>query len=223
MDFLNFTQEHRKTPDRWRVFGNWPALPLSFFWYRQSPQLMRPQRFFSSSGNGEVTTFDPAMDVTAWSFSCSTCKGAFCIWRPFAQQDAPLPQAAPVDWSSLFAAAGLKESDYRIAQPEWTPLPGVMLARVARRRFRTPGNTRTHRRRGKFMAKPIYFDVNLSLDQSRSLRSLYANAARENLLGSLAECCSFPWSSADVFVMRRNLRLRRSDTRGALRLGTAVC
>src|SRR6266478_6309550 len=63
VDFLNHVQEHQKTPDRWHVLET--GRPASIvFWYRQGPQLMRPQRFFSSSGNGQVTTFDPAMDVT---------------------------------------------------------------------------------------------------------------------------------------------------------------
>src|SRR5260370_35761571 len=38
------------------------------------------------------------------------------------QNDAVLSQTARADWSSLFAAGGPKESNYRAVQPDWTPL-----------------------------------------------------------------------------------------------------
>src|SRR6266852_3900595 len=61
--YLEYLQQHDKTPDRWNVVAN--GRPASMvFWYRQSPRLMRPQRFFSSTGNGAVTTFDPPMDIS---------------------------------------------------------------------------------------------------------------------------------------------------------------
>jgi len=48
MDFLNHTQQHQKTPDRWRLLET--GRPASIvFWYRQSPRLMRPQRLWDAT------------------------------------------------------------------------------------------------------------------------------------------------------------------------------
>jgi len=44
-DFLDYVQEHDKTPGRWQTLAS--GRPASIvFWYRQSPQLMRPKDSF---------------------------------------------------------------------------------------------------------------------------------------------------------------------------------
>ncbi len=225
MDFLNYTQEHRKTPDRWRVLET--GRPASIvFWYRQSPQLMRPQRFFSSSGNGEVTTFDPAMDVTGMVLLMLDMQGRLLHLETVPpEQDATVTQTAPLDWSSLFAASGLKESDYRIAQPEWTPLAwgdaraawlgAVPVHPEIPERIEAAANH----------GKPIYFDV--IYPWTKADRSVpFTQTLREKISSAVLVILFISLVVSGVFVMRRNLRrnlrLRRSDTRGALRLGSTV-
>ena len=221
MDFLNYTQEHQKTPDRWRVLET--GRPASIvFWYRQGPQLMRPQRFFSSSGNGQVTTFDPAMDVTGMVLLMLDMQGRLLHLETVPpQHDVPLPQTAPVDWSSLFAAGGLKESDYRIAQPEWTPLAwgdarAAWLGAVPAHP-EIPERIEVAANHGK----PIYFDV--IYPWTKAGRSVpFTQTLREKISSAVLVILFISLVVSGVFVMRRNLRLRRSDTRGALRLGTTV-
>jgi serine/threonine-protein kinase len=221
MDFLNRTQEHQKTPDRWRLLET--GRPASIvFWYRQSPRLMRPQRFFSSSGNGEVTTFDPPMDVTGMVLLVVDMQGRLLHLETVPpQHDAPLPQTAPVDWSSLFAASGLKESDYRITQPEWTPLAwgdtrAAWLGAVPAHP-EIPERIEAAANHGK----PIYFDV--IYPWTKAGRSVpFTQTPREKISSAVLLVLFISLVVTGVFVMRRNLRLRRSDTRGALRLGTAV-
>ncbi len=221
MDFLNHTQQHQKTPDRWRLLET--GRPASIvFWYRQSPRLMRPQRFFSSSGNGEVTTFDPPMDVTGMVLLVLDMQGRLLHLETVPpQHDAPLPQTAPVDWSSLFAASGLKESDYRITQPEWTPLAwgdtrAAWLGAVAAHP-EIPERIEAAANHGK----PIYFDV--IYPWTKADRSVpFTQTPREKISSAVLLVLFISLVVTGVFVMRRNLRLRRSDTRGALRLGTAV-
>jgi len=95
-----------------------------------------------------------------------------------------------------------------------------MLAPRGSAPFPTPGNTRTHRSAANH-GKPIYFDVIYSWTKAGRLRSLYANAARENLLGSLAGAVHFPGRQRR-FRDAPQFTPQRSDTRGALRPGTAV-
>src|SRR5580693_5444077 len=61
--YLEYIRGHDKTPSRWNSLNDDRPAAM-YFWYRQSPREMRPQRFFSSGGAGKVTTFDPPMAVT---------------------------------------------------------------------------------------------------------------------------------------------------------------
>jgi Protein kinase domain len=221
VDFLNYIQEHQKTPDRWRVLEN--GRPASIvFWYRQSPRLMRPLGFFSSFGNGEVTTFDPPMDVSGMVLVILDMQGRLLHLETVPpQNDAVLSQTPRADWSSLFAAGGLKESNYRIAQPEWTPLAwgdarAAWLGAVAANP-EIPERIEAAANHGR----PIYFDV--IYPWTKAGRSVpFTQTAREKLSTVILLTLFISLVIAGVFVMRRNLRLRRSDTRGALRLGATV-
>ena len=220
-DFLNYIQEHRKTPDRWRVLES--GRPASIvFWYRQSPQLMRPQRFFSSFGTGAVTTFDPAMDVTGMVLVMLDMQGRLLHMETVPPQyDTASSQNASADWSSLFAAAGLRESNYHVTQPEWTPLAwgdnrAAWLGSVAGKP-NIPERIEAASNHGR----PIYFDV--IYPWTKAGRSVpFTQTTREKLSTAILLTLFVALIIAGVFVMRRNLRLNRGDTRGALRVGASV-
>src|SRR5712664_2042225 len=221
VDFLYYIQEHQKTPDRWRVLDT--GRPASIvFWYRQCPRLMRPLGFFSSFGNGEVTTFDPPMDVSGMVLVILDMQGRLLHLETVPpQNDAVLSQTARADWSSLFAAGGLKESNYRAVQPEWTPLAwgdarAAWLGAV-------PANPEIPERieAAANHGRPIYFDV--IYPWTKAGRSVpFTQTAREKLSTAILLTLFVSLVIAGVFVMLRNLRFRRSDTRGALRLGGTV-
>jgi len=220
-NFLYYIQEHEKTPGRWRVLET--GRPASIvFWYRQSPRLMRPLGFFSSFGNGEVTTFDPPMDVSGMVVVILDMQGRLLHLETVPpQNDAVLSQTARADWSSLFAAGGLKESNYRAVQPEWTPLAwgdarAAWLGTV-------PANPEIPERieAAANHGRPIYFDV--IYPWTKAGRSVpFTQTGREKLSTAILLTLFVSLVIAGVFVMRRNLRLQRSDTRGALRLGATV-
>jgi serine/threonine-protein kinase len=221
MDFLNDVQDHRKTPDRWRVLET--GRPASIvFWYRQSPQLMRPQRFFSSFGSGGVRPFDPPMDVSGMIFVTLDMQGRLLHLEFVTPQNDPAPsESAPVDWSSLFAAGGLQKSAYHAVQPEWTPLAWGD-ARVAWLGA-VPGNPEIPERieAAADHGRPIYFDV--IYPWTKADRSVpFTQTAGERLSTATLLTLFASLVIVGVFVMRRNLRLQRSDTRGALRLGGTV-
>jgi serine/threonine-protein kinase len=219
-DFLNYIQEHKKTPDRWRVLDT--GRPASFvFWYRQSPRLMRPQRFFSSV-DGELTTFDPPMEVSGMILVLLDMQGRLLHLETVTPQNDPaLSPPASVAWSSLFAAAGLQESNFRPVQSEWTPLAwgdarAAWLGAVATNP-EIPERIEAAANRGR----PIYFDI--IYPWTKADRSVpFTQTARERFSTAVLLTLFVSLVIAGVFVMRRNLRLRRGDTRGALRLGTTV-
>jgi hypothetical protein len=221
MDFLNYVQDRQKTSDRWRVLETGRPAPI-VFWYRQSPRLLRPQRFFSSFGNGEVNPFDPPMDVSGMIFVTLDMQGRLLHLEFVTPQNEPAPsESAPVDWSSLFAAGGLQKSAYHAVQPDWTPLAwgdarAAWLGAV-------PGNPEIPERieAAADHGRPIYFDV--IYPWTKADRSVpFTQTARQKLSTAISLALFISLVIVGVFVMRRNLRLQRSDTRGALRLGGAV-
>jgi serine/threonine-protein kinase len=221
MDFLNYIQQHQKTPDRWRVLET--GRPASIvFWYRQSPQLMRPQRFLSSFGTGSLSTSDPAMDVTGMVLVMLDMQGRLLhleIVPP--QHEAANSQTASPDWTSLFAAAGLKESNYHAVQPEWTPLAWGDARAAWSGAIATNPEIPERVESAANHGRPIYFDI--IYPWTTAARSVpFTQTAQEKLSTAILLSLLFALVFAGVFVMRRNLRLRRSDTQGALRLGTTV-
>jgi hypothetical protein len=219
-DFLLYLQEHEKTPDRWRVLDT--GRPASLvFWYRQSPRLMRPQRFFSSL-DGEVTTFDPPMDVSGMILVVLDMQGRLLHLETVTPQNDPaISPRASAEWSSLFAAAGLRESNFRSVQSEWTPLAwgdsrAAWLGNVAARP-EIPERIEAAADHGR----PIYFDV--IYPWTKADRSVpFTQTARERFSTAVLLTLFVCLVVAGIFVMRRNLRLRRGDTQGALRLGATV-
>jgi serine/threonine protein kinase len=220
-NFLNYVQEHNKTPNRWHILES--GRPASIiFWYRQSPRLMRPQRFFSSDGNALVTTFDPPMDVSGMVLVTLDMQGRLLHLESVPpQQNDPQSQTAPPDWSSLFAAGGLQESDYRHVQPEWTPLAWGD-ARAAWLGASTQNPEIPERIEAAVNhGKPIYFDV--IYPWTKADRSVpFSQTRREKISTAIVLVVFVTLIVSGVFVTRRNLRLGRTDARGALRLGTVV-
>ena len=219
-DFLNYIQEHQKTPDRWRVLES--GRPASIvFWYRQSPRLMRPQRFFSSV-DGEVTTFDPPMDVSGMVLVALDMQGRLLHLETVTPQNDPaFSPSASVNWSSLFAAAGLQESNFRAVQSEWTPLTWGD-ARAA-----WLGTVAAHPEISERIeaaadhGRPIYFQV--IYPWTKADRSVpFTQTTRDRLSTAVLLTLFICLVIAGTFVMRRNVRLQRSDTRGALRLSATV-
>jgi Protein kinase domain len=220
-DFLYYLQDHQKTRGRWRVLET--GRPASIvFWYRQSPRLLRPQGFFSSFGTGEVSPDDPPIDVSGMIFVMLDMQGRLLHFQFVTPQNDPPPsQSERVDWSSLFAAGGLQQSAYRTAQPQWTPLAwgdsrAAWLGSV-------PGNPDIPERieAAANHGRPIYFDV--IYPWTKADRSVpFTQTAREKLSTVILLTLFVSLLIASLFVMRRNLRLQRTDTRGALRLGATV-
>jgi hypothetical protein len=219
--YLNYLQDRDKTTDRWKSLANGrPAAMV--FWYRQSPRLMRPQRFFSSMGNGEVTTFDPPMEISGMVRVTLDMQGRLVHFEAVPpQRDTPADNVPAPNWPSLFAAAGLDQSAYHSARPEWTPLAwgdarAAWLGAVPAK-MDIPERIEAAAYRGR----PVYFNLIYPwTTPDRAAPIAYTPHERVSTVILLVLFLAVTISG--VFVARRNVRLKRSDTRGAARLGVSV-
>jgi hypothetical protein len=220
-DYLDYLHEHDKSPDRWNVLAN--GRPASIvFWYRQSPRLMRPQRFFSSTGSGEVTPFDPAMEISGMTLVTLDMQGRLLHLEAVPpQKDIASDKAAVPNWTSLLAAAGVDQSAFHSVLPEWTPLAwgdaraawlGTLPAKMS-----IPERIEAATYRGH----PIYLDVIYpwtTPDRAADVQ----HTAHERVSTVILLMLFLAVTISGVFVARRNVRLKRSDSRGAARLGVTV-
>src|SRR5213080_1196728 len=158
-DYLNYLQDQNKTQNRWAPLqdGRPPSLA---FWYRQSPREMRPERFYSSTGAGEVTRTDPGMNLPGMVSVILDMRGRLLhleVVPP--QKDSPIQSIPSTNWPALFALAGVDVSAYHSAEPEWMPLAwsdsrAAWLGTVA-------GHADISERieAAAYRGRPIYFDV----------------------------------------------------------------
>ena len=219
--YLNYLQDHDKTPDRWNAVAN--GRPASMvFWYRQSPRSMRPQRFFSSLGSGTITTFDPPMDLSGMVRVTLDMQGRlFHLEAVPPQKDTPADKTAPPNWPSLFAAAALDQSAYHSVPPEWTPLAwgdarAAWLGSVPAK-INIPERIEAAAYRGR----PIYFDV-IYPWTTPDRATPVADASHERMATAVLLAIFLGLTISGVYLARRNVRLKRSDSRGAARLGVSV-
>jgi hypothetical protein len=219
--YLQYIQEHDKTPTRWNfLHDDRPA--AVYFWYRQSPREMRPQRFFSSGGAGKVTTFDPPLGVSGMvTLSLDTSGRLIHFEAVSPQKDSPANTPPAADWGRLFSAAGLDLAAFHAVDSEWTPLAwGDARAAWA-------GSTPSHPdiplriEAASYRGTPIYFD--LIYPWTTPDRSVPYSPTRQQKIAVFVLVILFVGVVVSSgLIVRYNLRHKRGDTRGAFRLGTFV-
>jgi serine/threonine-protein kinase len=212
-----YIREHDRTPTRWNVLSADRPSPV-LFWYRQSPRQMRPEGFFSSGGDGRVTKFDPPMDVVGMVSVTVDMRGRLVQFEAVPpQRDSAASEAGTLNWSALFAAAGLDPVSFHSTAPEWTPLAwgdahaawtGVVSGHDIPMRIEA----------ASYRGKPIYFDTIYPwTEPDRS--TPYSPSLGQKIWVAVLCVSFFAILIGGVFIARHNLRLGRVDKRGAFRLG----
>jgi Protein kinase domain len=219
--YLQYVQEHDKTINRWNSLSDDRPAAM-YFWYRESPREMRPQRFFSSGGAGKVTTFDPPMGVTGMIQLALDTRGRLIHFEAVSpQKDSPVSSPPAPDWGRLFSAAELDVRAFHPVDSEWTPLAwGDARAAWA---GSVPGHPDIPLRieAAAYRGKPIYFDLIYPwVTPDRSVP--YSPTRQQKIAVFIVVTLFMGIVISSVFIVRYNLRHKRGDTRGALRLGTFI-
>ncbi len=95
--------------------------PLIQFWYRESPRSMTAERGFSTA----VTEGDPPLEISGMKLLQTDADGklfALAVVPPQVEAPAATGNVPAVDWTGLFRAAGLDQTRFQPAEPQWTPL-----------------------------------------------------------------------------------------------------
>ena len=220
-EHVQYIREHDKTPTRWNVLSSDRPSPV-LFWYRQSPRQMRPQGFFSSGGDGSVTTFDPPVDVVGMIGITVDMRGRLVHFEAVPpQRDASLSDASRPNWSELFAAAGLDPGSFHPATPEWAPLAWAdaraAWTGVVPEHENIPMRIETASYRGR----PIYFDT-IYPWTTPNRSTPYSPSLGQRIWVAVVCLSFFAVLIGGILIARHNVRLGRVDGRGALRLGSFI-
>jgi len=127
LDYLQYIDEHDRSPDRWRALATSQPAAL-VFWYRQSPQPLVPV-----GGAFVVSRQNPPPTRSGMVSLTLDQKGRLVSLLAIPAQAGAardLRADGSVDWTTLFADAGLPQSRFSAAEPRWTP-PVYAEARAA--------------------------------------------------------------------------------------------
>jgi len=151
-DYLK--QHHRLAAARWRN----PAAgqpPVIQFWYRESPRPMTAD----SGLNTFLHYTDPPLDVSGMARLLTDTQGKLQRLEVSPPQvEAPAPPAPPFDWGLLFRAAGLDQSQFQAADPQWTPLANWD-ARAAWTGTDAPTGAKLRVEAAVWRGRPVYFQI----------------------------------------------------------------
>lgn len=217
-DYLLYLQNQGQLRDKERQASGRPAAIA--FWYRESPQYLVPWglRWWPSLG-------DPPATLVGMKTVVLDPQGQLLEFRAVPQQiDTSQENSREVDWSAVFAAAGLAPERFKPARSTWNPPlyadTKAAWEEVASAQPAIPIRVEYAAYRGRV----VYFTVIGPWTRAaRSVRSdspIDPSLSRWFLVAVVAVLMVL--LTAGVLVARRNLRLGRGDRQGASRLAVYI-
>jgi protein kinase-like protein/zinc ribbon protein len=223
IDYLQYIDEHDRSPTRWRALGAVQPAAL-LFWYRQSQGRLVPQ-----GGANIVTRLNPpdtrsgmvslTLDRTGRLVSLLAVPAQ--IDTSQGSDDASTTDAT-FDWKPLFNEAGLPIGQFTPAKPRW--LPPIF----AHTRAAWDGTYPEHPdvpiriEAAAALGRPVYFEIVAPWTRPRNEEPEPGSTSQERV-GLLMRTLVAPIVLVVAVLMAlRNLRLGRGDRRGAMRLSLFI-
>jgi serine/threonine protein kinase len=218
-DLQRWLQHNEKQPQWSRILGEQPS--IVHFNFRQSPRYMIPTDLEGQLTPGVVTFDDPPPTLSGMINMHLDTSGRLLYLQAIPPEVDESPGSAkPVDWTPLFAAAGLDRSQLQAATPQW-----VSLAAYDERAAWTgkwPESGRPLRvEAAAFRGKPVFFQLIGPWTRPKRMRAVETSTGRtvSQVLG-LVLFFMLPLGAA--VLARRQYKQGRGDRVGASRLATFV-
>jgi serine/threonine-protein kinase len=217
-EYRGWVEEHDKSKNRWKDMEDGRPAAI-YFWYRQSPGQLIPERFRGEDfGAIQVTESDPPPETSGMVGVELDPLGRLIRFEAV-PSSGPQASSAALDWSILLAEAGLDATLFSPAEPQWFP-PSYADTRAAWAESKPARPGRPLRiEAASALGRLVFFE----------LAGPWSRLPRMALLPELTGVRrDFPLLILSILVVggaliaRRNLRLGRSDRRGAMRLAAFV-
>jgi serine/threonine-protein kinase len=213
-EYRSWVEEHDKSKNRWKDMEDGRPAAI-FFWYRQSPGQLIPERFRGEDFGGvQMTESDPPL-TTSGMVGVELDPLGRLIRFEAVPSSGPQVSSGAIDWSILLAEAGLDAAAFSPAEPQWLP-PSYADARAAWVESKPERPGRPMRVEAAAVSgRPVFFELAGPWSSPpRTARTAELTGANRDFdllfLGVLVV--------GGALIARRNLRLGRSDRRGAMRL-----
>ena len=195
--------------------------PVLLFWYRSSPRQMVP-----TGSNDIVSPMDPPFTVTNMRTIVVDSDGRLVEFHavpPQLEESAgpPLPASPAPNWASLFEMAGLQQTDFQPATPQWTPRSYA--DQRAAWEGPMPGwpEQKVRVEAAAYRGHIISFQTINPWTQPSQMREPPRSRAQRLSRGVVAVMIPLVLAVA-AGVARHNLRKGRGDRRGALRISATI-
>jgi hypothetical protein len=218
-EYRDWVEEHDKSKTRWKDMESGRPAAI-YFWYRQSPGPLIPERYRGKDSRAglEVTESDPP-PTTGGMIGVELDPLGRLIRFEAVPSSGPRASSAAVDWSVLFTEAGLDAAAFSRAEPQWLP-PSFADARMSRVESNPERPDRPLRvEAASESGRLVFFELaGPWSNPPRTVRRVELTQVSRDFdllfLGIMA--------AGAALIARRNLRLGRSDRRGAMRLAVFV-
>ena len=214
-DLVRYSLEQPDRAPQENLFIHRPGGLL--FYFRTSPRSLVPL-----SPVRNISDVDPPFEISGMTALTLDPDGrliSFFAVPPQKDDRTPEPTVAP-NWPALFELAGLDMTKFRPVPPEWLPR-GEADSRAAWEGTAFDSQRSVRVEAAAWRGQSIYFQTiwpwtrpNRMETSSESAEVRYTNYA--------AEIVTMALLTGALFLARRNVRAGRSDTKGALRLGTVA-
>jgi serine/threonine-protein kinase len=215
--YLAHIEQSDATVGRWKRLRNGQPAALRF-WYRQSPVDLVPA--------------NPASPVLAYDDPPFTVPGTIGVWldtkgrllrldavpttyAPAAAEHAGQPSA---DWTGLFDAAGLSLANFRPVPPEWSPVAFADERQAWEGAYPDAADVPIRVEAAAFQGRPVSFRI-VEPWTARGEAVDGARSAMQSLLSITGVVLPILVLIGAALLASRNIRMGRSDRRGAFRLG----
>ncbi|HET9271008.1 MAG TPA: serine/threonine-protein kinase [Vicinamibacterales bacterium] len=212
-DYLRWAEKNGAN-NWWAEVGRGRPSPVSF-WYRTGAAELAPVDVL----NGRITPSDPPMTVAGMRRVTLDATGRLLELRAVPPQTrAGAGSPSPPAWEPLFEAAGLDQGAFTSVPPQWVPRD--FSDATAAWEGPMPGRTNQRIRveAAAFNGRVVSFQIVWPWTEPERVQAEALSRAQKVARAFSIAIFIGPLIGG-VLLARRNLRLRRADTRGAARFG----
>jgi predicted Ser/Thr protein kinase len=222
-DFLDAVEKADKPLPQWDEIARSRPSPLKF-WYRQSPEPMlayglRDQMFIP----GTIQEDDPKPTMSGMIDVQLDPQGRLTYFEALPpEKEDPPEKIPPLDWSTLFVAAGLDMSKFQPATSVWAPLAAADVRQAWAGQWPGYSKRPLHVEAAAWHGRPVYFSLTGPWNRSARMPSSASAGAGDLATRILLFVAILAPILASVFLARWNFVRGRGDRRGAMRLAILI-
>ena len=215
-EFRRYGERSEKPADyRAQLTAGQPA--LAYFWYRQSPRYLEPVNAY-----GAVTASDPPAEVSGMVQLQLDPQGRMLTFHAVPPQvESPAATANPPDWNRFFAAAGLDPARFTAAEPQWAPLAHFDARAAWTGSFPQAAGVALRVEAASWRGRLVDFRLIGPWTRPERMQPFELTSGEQVGQWVFILVPVLVFLAAMLFAWR-NLRMRRGDTRGALRVSAVI-